>query len=101
MPVRVLGDDDAPGLARSAAEVLGKIPEREPDSHAEVAAALPAALRRYRDNPADLNWMIVLSLVDAGADEHAELMRETFEAGRVDTTFCGSREEIQASLDLF
>lgn len=99
--VRVLADDRAPDLARNvAAEVLGKIPGREPDARAEVVAALAAALRRFEDNRAELNAMLVLALVDAGAGEHAGLMREAFEAGRVDTTLCGSWEEIEEALEL-
>lgn len=63
-------------------------------------AALAAALRRYRDSPAELNGMIVAALADVGAHEHAGLMREAFEAQRVDTLVCGTWAGIQESLDL-
>lgn len=70
----------------AAARALQLIAKSHPDQKPIVVEILADALRSFRANPADVNTFLIIGLEELRAREHAQLVEEVLQSGRVDQT---------------
>ncbi len=68
----------------AAARALQLIGKSHPDQKPVVVEALADVLRSYRTNPPDVNTFLAVGLEELRAREHAQLVEEVLQSGRVD-----------------
>jgi HEAT repeat protein len=84
----------------SAAEVLGGIGTRFPETRSTCVDALLGQLERLAENDPDLNAFLILPLTQLKAVEAAPAIERAFAADAVDTTVMGDWEDVQVELGL-
>ena len=107
----LVGPDAANGLQRYMADPshsifprsvagngLVRMAERQPDCRTIAVAAIGSALADYQQNDIALNALFVGHLLRLKAVEQAELIEQSFAAGRVDDEVCGYGTRIECRL---
>jgi hypothetical protein len=95
-----LRDDDAELFGRvNAVECLWHIGRAWPASRASIVADFTTLLLSHQRHDPTINGFVVYGLIELGATDRAELIREACEAGDVDSTVTGGWSEIQQLLE--
>lgn len=90
-----------PDFARVAAiHGLQLIGSGHAASRDEVAAILSNQLGKFRENDATINAFLISHLIDLGAVEAASLMKQAYDADRVDSFVLGDWEDAQIELGI-
>jgi hypothetical protein len=84
-------------LASDTIELLGR---NFPEHRDACVRVLTEQLQKYTENDRTLNALLICSLADLHAVEHAALMESAFAANSVDYSVSGDWEEVQISLGL-
>jgi hypothetical protein len=79
---------------------LCSIGEQHPSARGQCIDALTKQLKRFGENEPEFNGFLVSRLVDLKARKAAKVIREAFEADRVDTTIMGDWEDARFYLGL-
>ncbi len=85
----------------AAGEDLSRIIEEHPRDRAQVIEIITSALRAsYPHNDPDVNGFWIASLLDLKALESYALIKEVFQAGKVNPSIVGDLEEVELVLGL-
>ncbi len=83
----------------SAARAIASIAEHHPKARAACVTALTRQLERLDDDIA-LNGFLIADLIDLEAVESAPVIKQAFEASKVDPTIAGNWDIVQVELGL-
>ena len=96
-----LTDEARPLFGRiAAAHALAEIALRNPRARDECVAVLKGVLARFEEESPELNAFLISYLLDLKAVETADLIRQAYEAERVDIEVVGEWEDAQVELGL-
>jgi hypothetical protein len=84
----------------TVADAVAAIGRKHPDARPRVVEILRGELENWRQNPPDLNAMLVSSLADLRVPEAMPVIREAMAAGAVDELITGPVEYIEWELGL-
>jgi hypothetical protein len=94
-----LHDQSKSDASRSeAAQAIVAVADAHPEVRRPAIAALEQTLGDVANNSPDLNAGVIAALIDLGARDSIELIRETMSNGQVDETICGAIERIEFDL---
>jgi hypothetical protein len=85
---------------QTAADGLGQIGNRHEGFRDECAAAIAAELSKFGQNSPDLNAGLVSVLMDLRAVQHIGVIDRAYLAGRVESEFCGTLDDVRAEMGL-
>lgn len=83
-----------------AADCLAEMGKQHPETRTLVLEALLAVFQQYQTQDPAFNTMLLYALLEIKAVEAADLIQAAFEAGCLDTIFCGDWLDIKPQLGL-
>jgi hypothetical protein len=98
---RFLSDRSSPTFpAITAIEGLKEIAKRHPDCRTESVNVLARTLGQHTDADESINGFAVSALIDLGAVEVIDAIREAFRRNSVDISIAGDEEDVEIALGL-